>query len=197
MPTIAPQIETVPSAPIRFIWGREDCESLERDGYLEPGKYELIEGNIIPKMSQKRPHINTNTVIISRLTRLFGENYVQLPGAIDVSPEDNPTSHPEPDATALKHPTIEYDNDPRPSDIYLVVEVSDSTLRFDLGTKANLYARAEIVEYWVVDVNARQLHVHRDPVNGAYQHITVLNEQDHVTLLAKPNDLIPVSELLA
>jgi Uma2 family endonuclease len=197
MPTIAPQIETIPSSPIRFIWAREDCECLERDGYLEPGKYELIEGNIIPKMSQKRPHINTNTVIISRLIRLFGENYVQLPGPIDVSPEDNPTSHPEPDAAVLKRPATEYSNDPRPSDIHLVVEVSDSTLRFDLGTKANLYARAEIVEYWVVDVNTRQLHVHRNPVNGVYQNITVLGEQDSVTLLAKPNDTIPVSDLLA
>jgi Uma2 family endonuclease len=198
MPTIAPQSESSLSAPFRIVWTRDDCENLERDGYLDLGKYELIEGSIIPKMPQKRPHINTVIAVQYALIPLFGERQVQSQGTIDILPEDNPTSEPEPDVTVLKSPATDFStNNPRPSDIHLVVEISDSTLRFDLGTKANLYARAEIVEYWVIDVNTRQLHVHRDPMGGTYQSVTVLGEQDNVILLAKPNDSIPVRELLA
>jgi Uma2 family endonuclease len=198
MPTIAPQSESSLSAPFRIVWTRDDCENLERDGYLDLGKYELIEGSIIPKMPQKRPHINTVIAVQYALIPLFGERQVQSQGTIDILPEDSPTSEPEPDVTVLKSPATDFStNNPRPSDIHLVVEVSDSTLRFDLGTKASLYARAEIVEYWVIDVNTRQLHVHRDPVGGVYQSVAVLGEQDNVILLAKPNDIVPVRELLA
>ncbi len=60
---------------------------------------------------------------------------------------------------------------PQPQDILLIVEISDSTLRIDLETKAKLYARAEIAEYWVVDIPGKQLIVHREPSRGNYANI--------------------------
>ncbi len=60
---------------------------------------------------------------------------------------------------------------PAAEDVLLVVEVSDSSLRFDLGEKADLYAAAGIQDYWVVSVPARSITVHRDPVAGHYQDV--------------------------
>ena len=55
-------------------------------------------------------------------------------------------------------------------DVLLAVEISDTTLRFDRGTKARLYAGAGIREFWVVDVNRRRLHVCTQPKDGAYRN---------------------------
>jgi Uma2 family endonuclease len=76
----------------------------------------------------------------------------------------------------------------------LVVEISDSTLGFDLTTKAELYARAGIVEYWVVDVAARRLIVHRDPREGLYRAVTAYAEQESVAPLAAPHSALAVAE---
>ena len=61
---------------------------------------------------------------------------------------------------ALSH--FKSDN-PKPEDLALVIEVSDSTLRFDLSTKADLCAQAQIPEYWVVDVTGRRIVVPSRP----------------------------------
>jgi Uma2 family endonuclease len=71
--------------------------------------------------------------------------------------------------------------------LHLVVEVADSTLNFDLTTKAALYARAGIAEYWVLDVSGRRLIVHRLPQSGKYTAILVYNEQEEVAPLAAPH----------
>ena len=69
------------------------------------------------------------------------------------------------DAYALSHPS--------PDDVLLIVEVSDTSLEFDLNAKRRAYAKAEIAEYWVLDVNSCELHVFLNPWEGDYtQHAT-------------------------
>ena len=116
---------------------------------------ELIDGKLISKMGKKRPHVNALVAVQAWLVRTFGAQLVNPGALIDVAPEDNPTNEPEPDLVVLSKPSREFQANPRPGDLRLVVEISDSTLGFDLTTKAELYARAGIVEYWVVDVAAR------------------------------------------
>jgi hypothetical protein len=80
-------------------------------------------------------------VVVAR----FGERYVNVEAPIDVAPEDNPTNEPEPDLIVLTRPSLEFDRNPQAvADLRLVIEISDSTLGFDLKTKAALYARAGI-----------------------------------------------------
>jgi Uma2 family endonuclease len=88
-----------------------------------------------------------------------------------------------------------------PSTASLVVEVADSSLFFDLTTKAELYATANIAEYWVVDLENKQLHVFRDPQpvpeNGnAYRTHLTLASAERVSPLAKPDASVSVAELL-
>lgn len=183
--------------PFRLRWTREDCERFEQGGLLTPGKYELIEGDLIQKMGQNRAHINTVMIVIRWLFATFGEAVVQGPGPIDVSPEDHPTNRPEPDATLLRRPLAAFnDTDPRPDDVLLLIEVSDATRYFDRGIKANLYARAGILEYWSLDLSARVLYVFRDPVNGAYASIVTYSANETVSLLATPSVCVLVGDLL-
>lgn len=85
-----------------------------------------------------------------------GLDCVETGSPIDVAPEDNATSEPEPDIIVLNRHSQEIRNEnPSPADLRLVVEVSSSTLGFDLTTKAQLYARAGIQDYWVLDVEGR------------------------------------------
>jgi len=116
-------------------------------------------------------------------------------GLRTVGSEDNPTNEPEPDLVVLAKPSREFqDANPRPSDLRLVVEISDSTLGFDLTTKAELYARAGIVEYWVIDVAARRLIVHRDPREGLYRSVTAYREEESASPLASPGIEFRVGE---
>jgi len=134
-------------------------------------------------------------VIRAWLVRTFGEQFVNPEAPIDVAPEDNPTNEPEPDLVVLAKPSREFqDANPRPGDLRLVVEISDSTLGFDLTTKAELYARAGIVEYWVVDVAARRLIAHRDPSDGLYRSITAYGEEESVSPLASMHNEFRVQD---
>ena len=154
----------------------------------QPQRLELVEGELIDKMGKNRPHTIALTYLRRALELLFGWEYVDTETTIDVAPEDNPTSEPEPDLIVLTRPSKEFPSgNPQPADLRLVVEIADSTLSFDRTAKARLYARAGIIEYWVADVAARRLVVHRDPLNGSYQSVAVYNDRESVRPLALPD----------
>ena len=160
---------------------------LEASGIWDQQHLELIEGELISKMGKKRPHANAIAVLHAWLLRVFGEKYVNQEAPIDVAPEDNPTNEPEPDLIVFSKPFGEFENNPQPADLRLVVEISDSTLSFDLTTKARLYARARIIEYWVVDIPSRRIIAHRDPREGQYRSVVAYAEQESVIPLAAPD----------
>jgi Uma2 family endonuclease len=196
----APAIEhpVPPRSPIiyppRKRWTRAECESLEATGLWDSDRLELIEGELIVKMSKKRPHMIVFMSVLEWLTSVFGMKHLNAEGPIDVASEDNPTSEPEPDIAVLAKAGAEYiRSNPPASDIRLAIEVSDSTLAFDLGPKARLYARAGIPEYWVFDIGDRQLIVHRYPQAGGYSAVTAYAEGESVTPLALPASSFPVA----
>src|SRR5712692_11296645 len=189
MPTVVTETpyRPVPMEPRRKRWTRAECSAVEASGAWDQQRLELVEGELISKMGKKRPHTYVLTFVREALALIFGGRCVDTEASIDGAPEDTPTSEPEPDLIVLAKPSSEFrTGNPQPADLRLVVEISDSTLGFDLTVKARLYARAGIVEYWVVDVAARSLVVHRDPLNGLYQSVTVYNDQESVSPLASP-----------
>jgi Uma2 family endonuclease len=84
----------------------------------------------------------------------------------------------------------------RPEDILLAVEVADTTLGFDLTTKAALYARAGIPEYWVLDVNGRRMIVHRDPQDGRFRSVIAYTSDERISLLAAPAASLLIADVL-
>jgi Uma2 family endonuclease len=115
----------------------------------------------------------------------------QLP--IRVPGEAGRFTEPEPDLAVTIEPTTAYAaRHPGPDDLVLAVEVADSSLEFDLTTKALLYARAGIRGYWVADIASRQVHVHRNPAEDGYRSIERLVCGESVSLAARPEATVDI-----
>lgn len=185
--------ETLPN---RIRWTRRQCDAM-RDAGILTGRYELIDGEIISKMGQKPPHAYVIRALLTWLTSLFGANHVQIQSTIDLSEVSPDYDEPEPDAAVTVQPYTHYtDRHPEANDLLLLVEVSDTTLRFDLNMKANLYALAGIREYWVVDVSGRRLLVHRQPAPEGYGEVLAYSAEEEAAPLARPDALVRVSTFL-
>lgn len=171
--------------PRRKRWTREECARLSTLFDLE--RYELIEGELIEKMGKNHPHVFGLMLLVEWLRTIFPPRNVAQQISIDLRPEDNPTSEPEPDAVVLRCSLGELTPRPRPADILLVVEVSDTTHAVDLGAKRDLYARAGLPEYWVLDLPGRRIVAHREPVEGVYRSVAVYGEREPLAPLAAPS----------
>lgn len=183
-------------SPHRKRWTRQECDAL-RDGGFLTGRYELIDGYIISKIGQNSPHRITVILLRNWLITVFGALLVQSQAGIDIGDADPEHNDPEPDAAVTVEPNTAYrEGHPGPADLLLVAEVSDTTLRFDRTTKAALYARAGIGEYWVVDVTGRQVFVHRRPTPDGYAETTSYAEHETLVSLARPDDIVRVADLL-
>jgi len=190
---IAPEYELFPN---RYRWTVAECSRMAEEGRLV-GRYELLDGEVVSKMGQKPTHYLAISLLTQWANRTFGDRFVRVQGPIALPGPDGDYSEPEPDLAVTRESTTAYsDHHPRPEDLLLVVEVSDATLRTDLIVKARLYARAGIAEYWTLDLNARQLHIHRQPVEGEYTAVTIHAEAETVALAARPDAPIAFADLL-
>lgn len=176
-----------PQVPRRKRWTREECAPLEAAGMFEIERLELVDGELISKMGKNRPHVNAGMVMLFWLVEVFGKQFVNVEAPIDVSPQDNPSNEPVPDLIVLSRDwsTIVSGN-AQPKDVRLVVEISDSTLAFDLSVKAGLYARAGIAEYWVLDVTGHRLICHRAPTAGRYSSVIAYSKDESLEPLSAP-----------
>jgi Uma2 family endonuclease len=136
-------------------------------GLLAPdARVELIEGEIIDMAPIGSSHGAAVIELTRRLVTAVGELAlvaVQLPVHLGIR------SEPQPDFALLRPREDAYRKGlPTAADVLLLIEVSDTTLAFDLGAKAKLYARHGVPELWVVDVVREELHVLRTPRGDEY-----------------------------
>jgi Uma2 family endonuclease len=107
-----------------------------------------------------------------------------------------PNSEPEPDIAIVRFDDKEYsDRHPTPSDIFWLIEVADTSLQDDRTVKAPLYAKAGILEHWILDVNTRQVYVFRDPQDDGYGQEVVLTEENTLSAIAFPALTIALNQL--
>ena len=103
----------------------------------------------------------------------------------------------EPDFALLRRREDHYrPSHPAPADVLLVMEVFNATIRQDLERKREIYAEAGIPEYWVLDVDARRLHVFREPAGAAYGNRAVLDVNGKVSPEAFPDIVLTVQNLM-
>jgi Uma2 family endonuclease len=188
--------------PIQFVlpphkrWTRTECETLARVGLIESERYELIQGELIDTMGKNQPHIIW-LAIFHEWCRRFFVGRVLTEAVLDVSPEDEPTNEPQPDLLVLHSPFTSFlARRPAPADVALLVEIADSTFSFDTTVRAGLYARAGIADYWVVDVQSRQIIVFREPRDGEYRAIAFYKASDRLSPLAAPDASLSINEIL-
>jgi Uma2 family endonuclease len=183
------------SDPPRRRFSRSDVERMQAAGLFTGLRYELIQGDLIDKMSQNPPHAFCITRLNTLLGQIFGASRLRPQIPLEVAPGDQQWSLPEPDLAVLAAndvppETLYQTRHPRGDETALVVEVADTTLRHDLTAKRDLYARAGVPEYWVLDITGRRLILHRDPIDGEYAVTLTLSEQESAGGLLV-SDLLP------
>jgi Uma2 family endonuclease len=153
---------------------------------------ELLEGEIVQMPPMEKPHARATTKLDRRLQRALSDHYVvrvQMPLTLR-------DSEPEPDVAVVL--AKDEDTAPRhPSRALLVVEVADSSVRYDLAIKSRIYAKAGIPEYWLVVVRKKAVEVLRDPDprKGVYRTRQTVGRSGRVTPLAFPRIGISVRSL--
>jgi Uma2 family endonuclease len=156
-------------------------------------KAEIIEGELIQKM----PIGDRHASIVNKLNRFLVKN---VSDDVLVS-NQNPVrlsdfNEPEPDIVLADLTKYDGERHPRPAEILLVIEVSDSTLKYDRNTKLALYAEAEIPEVWIVNLPNDIIEIHTKPSNGIYQLTKIFQRGETVESEKLPALKLKVDEIL-
>jgi Uma2 family endonuclease len=151
----------------------DEFQRIEDAGIFPPdSRFELIRGEIIEMPEPTGRHIGR----VNKLNRLFtstlGETViVSVQNAVRIRPR----SRPRPDVALLKPlPELFGAFEPTPDDVLLLIEISDTTVRYDRRTKARLYAEAAIPEYWILNISENVLEVRTEPTDGQYRRTQIL-----------------------
>ncbi len=179
--------------PFRFTVGQYD-RMIELGILTEDDRVELIRGEIVPKMPIGPRH----AAVVNRLNRLLspqvqGRALLALQNPIhlaDSEPEpDLSVLHPRPDDYAGGHPV--------PPEVFLLVEVSDSSVDRDRDEKAPLYAENGIPEYWIIDLDSDTVLVHRGPrPDGTWAATDARRRGDTLDLITLSGVTVAVADVL-
>jgi Uma2 family endonuclease len=185
------------AGPRPWRWTRDDYYRLGELGFFHGKRVELLFGEIVEMSPIGWPHVVACRKIAGLLEGIFaGLGWVSRGEPLDLKHSD-----PQPDVAIIPGRFEDYAS--HPTTAVLIVEVADSTLATDTTTKAELYATAGVPDYWVLDLNGRQLQVFRDPEPlpvglgaTAYRTRLVFTPADRVSPLAVPDASLLVADLL-
>ena len=188
-----PEANPSEAAPVMYHWTADALERATEAGVFDhPERLELVHGRIIENMPQGGPHTG--------LRRRIGRRLREAVEPIAFVCEECPLRlalDGEPVLDIMLTRKADYgDQHPTQEDAVLVVEVSNSTMAYDLGEKAVLYAQAGIQEYWVVLVSENAVVVHRDPTPSGYSSVIRLAGEDTLSPLAAPGAVWMIDTLL-
>jgi Uma2 family endonuclease len=192
-PVIEAQIEEELEPQIH-LWSIADYHQMIEARILdEDDRVELLEGKIVSK-KRKSPirasSIQRSSNFLLDLLSDRAEIRVQLPVILGND------SEPEPDIAVVRFDADEYSfRHPEASDIYLLIEVADSTIAKDRNQKARIYAKNQVLEYWILDLQKREVYVFRQPEEGSYCEKLILNSNDSIAIQAFPDAAIALNAM--
>jgi Uma2 family endonuclease len=194
-PIVPVEMATLPTNNLKS-WTVDDYHRMSELGILSPTeRTELIAGQITLMVAKGNLHI----LAVRLLTRTLKTKLIDRPVLVSIQEPvqlDN-SSEPEPDLAIVRGNMFDYaQRHPLPAEIHLIVEVADSTLKYDCQVKDKLYAKANIPDYWVVDLKNRQVHVFRNPTPTGYASQLILAESQTVSPLAFSDVIIPIASIL-
>jgi Uma2 family endonuclease len=179
-------------------WTLEDYRKMAEAGILkEQERTELVQGEIVelPMQSEFHAHVLNSIwrALMSREDALVPGHIVMARSPVVISND----TEVQPDVVVAFGSHSEFDaRHPSPSDVRLLVEVSDERLRTDQTKKYLIYACAGIPEYWLVNLGAKQLEVYRQPTGTGYSVSLIYKPGDVVNPLIAPSVDIAVSDVL-
>lgn len=178
-------------------WKRAEYDRLVDLGVFEGDPIELIGGHLVVAEPKGTYHTSGVSTAEYALRAVLPPGWIVRTQA-PVSLDDE--SEPEPDLAVVPGRPADYRH-AHPARPVLAIEVADSSLAFDRVHKGSLYARAEIHDYWIVNLVDRVLEVHRDPVSvgrrkSRYRDVSVIAADERIVPLATPFASIAVADLL-
>lgn len=176
-------------------WTVQDYYRMSKAGVLKPDeRTELIDGKIFLMAAKNPPHSAITKTAADYLRNLLREKAdVRIQEPVHLGDR----SEPEPDIALVRiEPRNYIERHPIPSEIFLIIEVADTTLNFDRKVKAAIYARSGIADYWIVDVNGERVFVFRRPDSEKYLEKTVFEKNGVLNPLAFPETAIDFCRFL-
>ena len=175
-----------------YKWSIAEWHKLVESGVLDNKPVELLEGEIIEMSPEGIPHSHT----VRSTGKYLQERLKGLAIISETHPITLSNSEPQPDIAIVRLPESIYaQHHPYAEDIYWLIEVSNTTLTTDKTTKAQIYARNNISEYWIVNLVDKKLIVHTKPQNNTYSQIRELTG-GNIAAEAFPNIALAVDKLL-
>jgi Uma2 family endonuclease len=192
-------VAPLPPMPVKR-WTVAEYHQMIENGTLKSGDpVELLEGWLVNKMSRNTPH-DVALVLLQESVRPFLSPGWHTRGQSAITTAD---SEPEPDMAIVRGAARDYlAHHPEANEIGLLVEIADASLTHDRGFKARIYARAGIIEYWIVNLIDMQIEVYTRPdalrPEPAFAQRTDYLPGDSVPLVLDSNEVarIPVADLL-
>jgi len=180
-------------------WTNADFECMIKIGLFHEKRAELIDGEVIEMSPMLEPHAIALMNAQDVCYRIFS---LEEFGIRNQSPFFVGEGYrPEPDIAVVRRADLSAGSPP--SSASLIIEISDTTLRFDRTDKASLYARAGVEDYWIVNVAERVLEVRRAPRPDAterfgfgYASLQTWGEDATIAPLAAPDGAVLVAQLL-
>ena len=176
---------------------REEYHRMGEVGILKPDdRVELIRGEILEMSPIGRRHVafvdNLNQLLVMALA---GRAIVSVQSPIALSDD----TEPEPDFKILRRRAVRYkDREAWAEDALLVIEVAETSLRYDRTTKLRLYAEAGVPEYWVVDTVAESIEVYRDAHPAGYREVNrIVGGDATVSLYTFPDVTLRLADIFA
>ena len=192
MSTPIAERELLNSQP-RHRWTVAEYHRMGEVGLLnEDSRVELIDGEII----EMAPIGSAHGGNVNRFIRLFSK----VVGDKAIVAAQNPVvlsgyAEPQPDISILRWRADDYEqSNPHPEDVLLLIEVADSTLRYDRDVKIPLYAKNGIPEVWLLDIPDRKLEIYREPINGEYRQRDC-RQTGQIAPILCPDAIIDLAEL--
>ncbi len=174
---------TAPVTPTKYRFNVEQYYKMAELGILDmEQRTELIAGEII----EMSPIGTKHAICVSNLSELLTLKTIQFAHVRQQNPVHlSDRSEPQPDIALVKRPSSLYvDSHPQPADIFLLVEVSDSTLKYDRETKIPLYTSVGIPEVWIVNIEGQVVEVYRLPNGEGYQEMRSYGRSETILLFA-------------
>ncbi len=202
IPSVSPKPRDTPApvaealGPRRFT--REEYYQMADMGFFQDRHVELIDGEILTMSPQSNAHVIVLSRCVRALDRAFGDGFlVRSQANLRLGNSD-----PEPDLAVV--PIQAAKGQLPPDSALLIVEISLTSLAYDRGDKASLYAAAGIADYWIVNLTNHTVEVRRQPLadtaarfGRSYGQVTTLAAPATVSPLALPDAAITVADFFA
>jgi Uma2 family endonuclease len=172
----------------------DEYDHMIRSGiFAEDDRLELIEGALLVM----QPILSRHAAQVNRLNEMLLNRLDSLALVSAQNPMHLARSEPVPDLLLLR-PRADYYAAalPRPDDVFLLIEVADTTAVFDRDVKVPLYARSGIAETWLIDLGENTIEVYRAPAAAGYRQKQTLGVGDSVACLAFPDEAFAINDIL-